>query len=205
MTLFARLAKWLILPPITGKRAIGWSIAAVAVPTLGRALVEGSVTGIAFIPYIPFVLLSAVFLGWRYAAVTAIASAVIADALFVGVPYALVEGPADVFGVVVFLGASLLIIALVQTMRTVVKHHGRPAGATDGIIFSEERGQAWASWPGASYYVRLGPQDEVAKMMEDYLAQLELAKRLNGAVHDKGKPSEASVQLPSVECDFLNR
>jgi hypothetical protein len=205
MTLFARLAKWLILPPITGKRAIGWSIAAVAVPTLGRALVEGSVTGIAFIPYIPFVLLSAVFLSWKYAAVTAIASAAIADALFVGVPYALVEGPADVFGVVVFLGASLLIIALVQTMRTVVKHHGRPAGATDGIIFSEERGQAWASWPGASYYVRLGPQDEVAKMMEDYLAQLELAKRLNGAVHDKGRPSEASVQLPSVECDFLNR
>jgi hypothetical protein len=205
MTLFARLAKWLIQPPVTGKRAFAWSIAAVAVPTLGRAMVADAVTGIAFIPYIPFVLLSAVFLSWKYAAVTAIASSAIADALFVGVPYAVVEGPADVFGVVVFLGASLLIIALVQTMRTVVKHHGRPAGATDGIIFSEERGQAWASWPGASYYVRLGPQDQVAEMMKDYLAQLELGKRLNGAIHDKREPLEAAAPLSSVECDFLNR
>jgi hypothetical protein len=196
MTLFAHLAKWLILPPITGKRAIAWSIAAIAVPTLGRALVDGVVTGVGFIPYIPFVLLSAVFLGWRYTAVIAIASAVIADALFVGPPYALFEGPTDVFGVLVFLGTSSLIIALVETMRTVMKHHGRPADAADGVIFSEERGQAWASWPGSSYYVRLGPQHQVAEMMEDYLAQLELAKRLNGAVRDKRNPPVASAPLP---------
>lgn len=204
MDLFARFAKWLILPPISGKRAIAWSIAAVAMPTVGRALVDGAVTGIAFIAYVPFVLLSAVFLSWRYAAIVAIASAAIVDALFVGAPYALVEGPADVFGVVVFLGASSLIIALVQTMRTVVKHHGRPAGAVDGVIFSEERGQAWASWPGASYYVRLGPQDQVAKMMEDYLAQVELAKRLNRAAQNSRRSAEASAQRSPVECDFPN-
>jgi hypothetical protein len=59
-----------------------------------------------------------------------------------------------------------------------MKHRGRPIGASNGVIFSQERGKAWASWPGEPYYVQLGQQDEVAEMMKDYLAQLELGERL---------------------------
>ncbi|MCF2515128.1 DUF4118 domain-containing protein [Sphingomonas sp. G124] len=180
MTLAARLRRWLVLPPITGIRAIGWTLAAIAVPTLGRVAVDGHVTGVGFTPYCPFVLLSAVLLGWRHATVVALAAAVIGDALFVGPRFQLIEAPTDIFGVVVFLGTSCLMIGLVHAMRTLMQNGGRPATAVDGVIFSQERGQAWASWPGASYYIRLGPQDQVAEMMKDYLAQQELAKRLNG-------------------------
>jgi hypothetical protein len=103
---------------------------------------------------------------------------VIADAMFVGPRYELVESPTDIFGVIVFLGTSFLIIGLVQAMRTLMERSGKPTGSSDGVIFSQERGQAWASWPGENYYVQLGPQDQVAEMMKDYLAQLELGKRL---------------------------
>jgi len=181
MTPVVRLAKWLMLPPITGKSALAWSLAAIAVPTLVRASLDGVVTGVGFTPYCPFVLLSAVMLCWRYAAVVAIASAAIADALFVGPRFELIESPTDVFGVIAFLGTSFLIIGLVHAMRTLMEHRGRPTGASNGVIFSQERGKAWISWPGEPYYVQLGQQDEVAEMMKDYLAQLELGKRLTKA------------------------
>jgi len=49
-----------------------------------------------------------------------------------------------------------------------------------GIVFSLEQDQVWASWYGQGAPVRLGSRRKVADMMEDFLAQEELAKRLNG-------------------------
>jgi len=53
------------------------------------------------------------------------------------------------------------------------------AAERSGIIFSLEDGQAWASRPGLGIRVRLGPEAEVTEMMHDFLAQQELAERLN--------------------------
>jgi len=47
------------------------------------------------------------------------------------------------------------------------------------IIFSLEDGIVWASWDGAEIRIPLGPQHEVEAMMLDFLAQSEIAKRLN--------------------------
>ena len=46
------------------------------------------------------------------------------------------------------------------------------------IIFSERDGYVLASWPGTNASVRLGRREMVAAMMEDFLAQAELGKRL---------------------------
>ena len=49
-----------------------------------------------------------------------------------------------------------------------------------GVIFSLQDGQAWASWPTAGFHLRLGPRDDVAEMMKDFVAQVEMGKRLTG-------------------------
>jgi len=60
-------------------------------------------------------------------------------------------------------------------------HRGGINGeVTNGIIFSLRDGEAWASWKTDPWAVRLGPQEEVAAMMEDFLAQIKVAERLNG-------------------------
>jgi hypothetical protein len=46
------------------------------------------------------------------------------------------------------------------------------------IIFSERDGYVLASWPGTNASVRLGRREMVAAMMEDFLAQAALGKRL---------------------------
>lgn len=54
-----------------------------------------------------------------------------------------------------------------------------PQSTRNDIVFSLENGIVWASWPGIGQRVSLGPQEAVAYMMKDFLAQNEVAERLN--------------------------
>ena len=181
MTLVGLLRKWLVGTPLTGKRALACAIAAVGLPTIIRGALHGTVEGLGFSAYFPFVLLAAILLEWKLATIVSLASAILTDALFVGPRYQLLEGPADVFGVVTFLVGSSLIVALVHAIRTAFDDLVGPTGSF-GVFFSLEKGQAWASWPKAGFHLRLGPPDDVTEMMKDFIAQVELGKRLNGEV-----------------------
>lgn len=173
--------KPLFLNQVTGGWALFWAVAAAVIPTLIRYSFDGIVTGCGAITYVPFIFLSALFLGWRFAVPVAIASGYFADALFMGHDYLLLEGPTDIYGMTAFLAGSGLMIAAVEAVRSELQKMPGPAGNRDrtaGIVFSLEDGQAFASWYGNPSAIRLGSQEEVAEMMEDFLAQLELAKRL---------------------------
>jgi len=67
--------------------------------------------------------------------------------------------------------------------NSIVENALRPArqnGTPSQVVFSSQSGYAWASWYGSHSWVRLGPKEEIAEMMKDFLAQLELGERLNG-------------------------
>jgi hypothetical protein len=66
-------------------------------------------------------------------------------------------------------------------VRRVVATLQKPNGSSDGIIFSLDKGEVWASWYGHEQPVRLGSRYPVAKMMDDFLKQEQLAKRLAGS------------------------
>ncbi len=173
------LKKWLAGHPFSGRAALLVGILAVAIPTAVRASVVGVVGGIPVTTYIPFVLAAAVLAGWWTASLVAIASAAMGDVLFVGPPLQFLEGPEDIFVVGVFLLACAAIIGFVQIVRSILSDREAEKEKTSGIIFSLEGGEAWASSPELGRRVRLGPQAEVAEMMEDLLAQLEVGERLN--------------------------
>ena len=179
MTLVGLLRRWLVATPIAGKPAFTLAVAAVALPTLYRVSLTGVVMGIGYCPYLPFVLLSAILLGWRHAAAVAFVSVVVVDALFVGPRFQLFEGPTDMLGDLGFLVVSALMIALVQAIRTAFEDLIGPT-TDNGVFFSLQNEQVWASWPTAGFHLRLGPQDDVVEMMKDFVAQVELGKRLNG-------------------------
>jgi len=48
------------------------------------------------------------------------------------------------------------------------------------IIFSSLDGYVWASWPNSNATIRLGRHDMVAAMMQDFLDQDSLGRRLGG-------------------------
>jgi hypothetical protein len=188
MTLVALLRKWLVATPLTDKRALIVAVVALGLPTIMRASLDGIVVGSGLVPYFPFVLLAAILLEWEAAAIVMLISAVIGDWLFIGPHHRLLEEPTDIFGVVMFLAGSSLIIALVHAIRTALHDLVGPT-SNNGVIFSLKEDQAWASWPTAGFHLRLGPQEEVARMMADFLAQLELANRLRTAAQEKALQS----------------
>ena len=176
-----RAIQWLRTPPVTGWNALLCGVALVAVPTAVRAAINGAVTGCEFTPYLPFVLVSAILMGWRQAIAVALASVGVLGGLFTGDSHAPLEA-CFLSGAGIFLASSAMIIGIAVVIRRVIAGL-EPQGAdadSGGIIFSLEKGEVWASWYGQSPPVRLGSQKRVGAMMEDYLAQVEIGKRLTG-------------------------
>ena len=181
------LMKRLLMPSVTGTRAIGLVTLCIAIPTSIRAAVDGFVTGCEFSVFLPFVLVAAIFMEWRYAAIVALGSVGLADYLFM-THTAFLEGPCDIYVTGVFLTISTLIIGLVQGIRlrfAGIISTDRSEFAAGQVVFSLENNQAWAGWHGRKTMVQLGTKDDVAEMMEDFLAQLELAERLNSPRTDR--------------------
>jgi hypothetical protein len=176
MTRFGACTTALLRAPIGGIPAFICGLTAITVPTLVRASLDGVVSGISFSPYLPFVLVSALLLKWPYAVGVALTSSVVADMMFVDPRFVFIAGPTDVFGMAAFLAASAIAICLVRACKSYIQGR-RPVG--EGIVFSLDQGQAWASWHRTGSRVRLGSKDEVTEMMKDFLAQLALGERLN--------------------------
>lgn len=170
--------QWLRAPLLTGRMAWTCVIFAVAAPTLVRVAVNGVVTGCEFTPYLPFVFLCAVTLRWWQAGSVALACVAIMGGFLEGSPRQVLEMSCFLPSAAIFLGASAGMIAAGICIRQVISAPKRDDGGSGGIIFSLEQGEVWASWCGQGHPVRLGNRRKVANMMEDFLKQEELAKRL---------------------------
>ena len=127
MTLVGLLRKWLVATPLTGKPALVCAGAAVVLPTLYRVSLDSMVMGIGYCPYLPFILLSALLLGWRQSVVIALVSVTVVDALFAGTRFEVVESPTDMLGDIGFLVISAMIIGL---------GHGSPDFVTSSAAIS---------------------------------------------------------------------
>lgn len=176
--------RWLIGPPLTGRVALLGGIIALASATAVRAAVNGIVTGCEFTPYLPFVLLSAILLRWWQAGAIALLSVAILGLLFIGPPAKFLVSPCFLSSAGIFLTASAVMIGTVALVRRVfaaIQRSGADESA-GGIVFSLDQGQVWASWYGQGAPVLLGSEGKVSVMMEDFLAQVDFGKQLNGQV-----------------------
>jgi len=178
----AGLNHWLRHPSLAGREALLCAIVLLAAATAIRGAINGFVTGCEFTPYLPFVLLSAVFLRWWQAALVALASVAILGLLFIGPPEKLIASSCFESSAGIFLVASAATIGAVTLVRRlfVSIHRQGDDESAGGIVFSLEDGEVWASWYGKGHPVLLGSEPRVSSMMEDFLAQVECGKRLNG-------------------------
>jgi two-component sensor histidine kinase len=71
------------IPPV---QAAAWAVLAVAVPTGLRWFIDQGSAGVPFITYFPAVVLAALMLGWRWAALVALGSGLLANRLFTDEP-----------------------------------------------------------------------------------------------------------------------
>lgn len=170
--------RWLQSPPVSGWLALLCATVALAIPTLVRASVSGVVTGCEFTPYLPFVAVCAILLRWWQAGAVALASVVILGGLVGGSSAYRMDCFMPAAGIflaaaAMMIGVALFVRRVISTIRTRLTED--PSG---GIVFSLEKGEVWASWYGDGRPIRLGSERKVSEMMEDFLAQSEIGKRL---------------------------
>lgn len=176
----AAFIRWLLNPAPSAWQALLCGLFAVWIPTVLRMALDGVVTGCEFTPYLPFVLICAILLRWWQAALVALASVVVMGGLIGG--SWMFEMPCFVSATGMFLVASTVMIGVAVIVRYVIVAMQK-RGADEslgGVVFSLEKGEVWASWYGQGPPVLLGSQRKVAEMMQDFLAQVEIGRRLNG-------------------------
>jgi hypothetical protein len=157
------------------------SLAAIAAPTVIRAVLDTGM-GDGFCPYYPFVMLAAIALDWRAATGVALASGFLANVLFEGERSQIVAMQHEITSIISFGLAAALMIGLGQAFRKAIADPlwlNGPGKSPKEVVFSLRDGQACVSWYGGKSFVPLGPAEEVERMMQDFLAQRQVARRLN--------------------------
>jgi hypothetical protein len=178
----AGLNRFLQAPVATGPMALACGIVAIALPTLVREAVNGVVHGCEFTPFLPSILVCAILLRWWQAGAVALSCVAIHGLVFEQGQMGSLESACFLSSAGIFLASSAAMIAVIVAIRQLVEaiRSERTEEPSGGIVFSLEQGEVWASWYGQGQPVRLGNQHKVSEMMEDFLAQVELGKRLNG-------------------------
>lgn len=111
----AILADW---PPLAG---IVLTVSMVALLTLGRWLLDRGDTGMQFAPYFPAILFTALFLGWRNAALAAFLSGVAANRLLRDEPLLFYVGFDDAIMIAIFFGTCALLIYMGERLRRLIR------------------------------------------------------------------------------------
>ncbi len=103
----------------------GWTAVAILVPTALRWVIDKGESGIPFVTYFPAVLLASLLLGWRYGAVTAIVSGVIANRLFREEPLLFYVSTHDALLVLLFMFSCAIVVAAGGMIRRLVREQER--------------------------------------------------------------------------------
>jgi two-component sensor histidine kinase len=109
------------LADVSAPAALGWSALAVALPTALRWAIDQGEAGVPFVSYFPAVVLTALFLGWRWATAVAVASGAIANRLFTDAPLLFYVSGRDAALVAMFGASCAVLIWAGDTARRMVR------------------------------------------------------------------------------------
>lgn len=118
--------------------SLTWTAVSVSAPTALRYLIDGGAAGVPFVTFFPAILLAALFLGWRYAAITAVLSGVIANRLFRSEALLIDPTLANLIFTGLYAVSCLILIAIAETLRANLRELDK-AHAVEELLNKELR------------------------------------------------------------------
>lgn len=110
-----------ILAERTMLENVAWVAAGVALPALLRFMVDQGQAGIPFVTFFPAVLLISIFLGWKYGALTALITAIVANRMFTPEPVLFYVSIEDAILVVFYFITATIVVGSGSMLHRVVR------------------------------------------------------------------------------------
>jgi two-component sensor histidine kinase len=120
-----------ILAEKTMLENVAWTAVAVALPALLRFVVDQGQSGIPFVTFFPAMLLIAMFVGWKFAVLTALFNAVVANRLFTPDPVLFYDSGEAAVLVAFYAVTCALVIGAGGMLRSVVREQDAAARRED--------------------------------------------------------------------------
>lgn len=164
-----------------------WTAAAIAVPAAIRWSIDGGLVGGSFVTFYPAVLLVAVFLGWRYAAFTALVSGIFANRLFREEPLLFHVSGQDAVSIALFALACVVIIASGHTLRRLVIDQETARQREESLrreLIHRSKNMMMVVQSLASLTARHTPPERFSEVFGSRIEALDNANNLLGAADD---------------------
>ena len=194
-SILAQRIRQIMLAPHSLAGSLAWTFGAVAVPTLVRLAIGGGANAIPFVTYFPAVVLTALFLGWRFGVLAAVLSAAAARLLFMPEDMRLAPSASGLLILTLFVLSCAVLIAIGEMLRRTLLQL-QDASAREELLNAELRHRLknLLAVVGslASLSFRNAEPGEAQKAFSERLSALDRATRLLGA------EGQASCTLPDL-------
>ncbi|GFM30726.1 sensor histidine kinase [Novosphingobium sp. PY1] len=193
-----------ILADFTFAQNSSWIAVAVLVPTVLRYLLGPSVNPVPFVTYFPAVMFVAVCLGWRWAAIATLLSAVAVNRLFLTHPWLKQPGFPEIAILGFFCLSCSVMIFIGDTLRRTVREADLLLHERD-LLSGElyHRVQNMLSVMGAM--IQMGQATEVEEFRADLQGRVQALSKANRLLREGSTQSDTVGQLIQDAVAAFNR
>jgi two-component sensor histidine kinase len=135
---WARRTGQAVLAPHTLLGSLGWTLVAAVVPTALRFVLDAGRNGIPFVTFFPAIVLTGLFLGWRFGLLTMILCAAAARLLFMRDMPMLLASPQGLAILGMFVLTCAVLISIAEWLRRVLTEVNL-ASAREALLNAELR------------------------------------------------------------------
>lgn len=166
--------------------------AVVGIPTALRFFLGVSANPVPFVTYFPAVLLGAVFLGWRWAALATLLAMVIVNRVFLSAPWLSHPAPPDIAILAFFCGSCAILVLTGDTLR-------RTVGEMDtlskqrALLSQEMHHRVQNTLSVAMALVRVSKAKELDEFRGDLLGRLTALANAN-RILERGPSGEVDIE-----------
>lgn len=195
MTRFDRV-KAVILSDVSLTQNIAATMAAVVVPTAARWALGPSADPVPFVTYFPFVLLVAVFLGWKWAAAATVVSAILVSRVFLTSPWFGGAEPPELAVFAYFVLSCAVLILIGDTLRRTVRQMDRLSRERERLS-DEMYHRVQNTFAVVDGLVRMSAASDLAQFRADLLGRIQALAAANRVLRegaDGGSPVRELIQ-----------
>lgn len=173
----------LILAELTGfQKAVG-TVVAIAVPTALRMALGQSANPVPFVTYFPAIMFTAIVLGWRWAAIATMASAVIVNCVFLAQPWLKNPAASDMAILIFFALSCSVLICIGDVLRRTVRELERLSRERDAIS-GELHHRVQNLLSVMSAMVQMTRAVEIDEFRDDLMGRIRALSKANRFLHD---------------------